>query len=130
MRNLATFATAVIVLLTLVVGVAPFLAGAADHLDAPLVAAEGRLDINDVYVFQSPSNPGNTVLIMTVNPVAGVLSPTTFHPDASYDFKIDTDGDAKEDTTYKVTFSAPDGSGVQDVTLRRVPARGEGAVLA
>lgn len=129
-RNLSTFAIVIVVVLTLLVGVAPVLLGAADHLDAPLVATDGRLDINDVYVSQSPSNPANTVLIMTVNPVAGILSPTTFHPGASYDIKIDTDGDAKEDSTYKVTFSAPDGSGVQEVTLRRVPARGEGAVLA
>ena len=83
----------------------------------------GRLDITDVYAFQSPSNSANTVLIMNVDPVAGVLSPTTFNPDASYEFKIDTNGDAKEDITYKVTFSAVS-NGSQGVTLRRVPARG------
>ena len=27
---------------------------ASDHLDAPLVKKDGRTDINDVYVFQSP----------------------------------------------------------------------------
>lgn len=102
---------------------------AADHLDGPMAKHDGRLDITDVYGFQSPSNPANTVLIMNVDPVAGVQSPTTFHPDASYDFKIDTNGDAKEDITYKVTFSAVS-NGSQNVVLRRVPARGGGAVLA
>ncbi len=81
------------------------------------------------YAFQSPSNPANTVLIMNVDPGAAVLSPTTFHPDASYDIKIDTNGDAKEDITYKVTFSAVS-NGSQSVQLRRVPAKGSSAVLA
>ncbi|MBF8298984.1 MAG: hypothetical protein HW397_33, partial [Dehalococcoidia bacterium] len=104
-------------------------AGGADHLDAPLVTTDGRIDITDVYAFQSPSDSDNTVLVMNVSPVAGGLSPTTFNASASYDLKIDTNGDAKEDITYKVTFSAPD-DGVQDVMLRRVPSGPGGAVLA
>src|SRR5215510_8855568 len=115
--------------LALVFGLVALPASAADHLDGPMAKSDGRLDITDVYAFQSPSNPANTVLVMNVDPVAGVLSPTTFHPDASYDFKIDTNGDAREDITYKVTFSAVT-NGVQNVLLRRVPADGAGAVLA
>ncbi|MEK7217081.1 MAG: DUF4331 family protein, partial [Chloroflexota bacterium] len=103
---------------------------AADHLDAPGAMSpggDGRLDITDVYAFKHDSN---TVLIMSVNPAAGLLSPTAFHPNASYDFKVDTDGDAKEDTTYRVTFSAAN-AGTQDVMLRRVSGGGaRGAVLA
>ncbi|HSB86400.1 MAG TPA: DUF4331 family protein, partial [Ilumatobacteraceae bacterium] len=68
---------------------------AADHLDAPGVKADGRTDINDVYAFKSPTNTDNTVLIMTVNPLAGVVSGTTFHPDATYRFNIDDNGDAE-----------------------------------
>jgi len=106
---------------------------AADHLDAPGLTPPGgdtRLDITDVYAFQSPSNPANTVLVMGVNPLAGVLNDGTFNASASYEFKIDSDGDAKEDLTYKLTFSAPDASLQQDVTLRQLPARGRGSVLA
>ena len=33
------------------------------------------------------------MLAATVNPLAGVDNPTTFHPDAVYRFFIDTDGD-------------------------------------
>ena len=46
---------------------------AADHLDAPVLRAPGQggRDINDVYAFQSPTNPANSVLVMTVNPFAG-----------------------------------------------------------
>ena len=108
----------------------PSVVGAADHLDAPLVANDGRTDINDVYVFTSPANPDNTVLIMTVNPVAGVISDTTFDRKAKYEILIDRDGDAAEDTTYQIRFKKPEG-GTQEVRLRtkgdkpRLRARGE-----
>lgn len=117
----------------LAVGLPAALTKGADHLDAPGLTSpggDGRLDINDVYAFQSPSTPANAVLIMTVNPLTPAGSAGTFHPSAFYDFKIDTDGNAKEDITYQVTFSEPDGAGVQDVTLRRLPALGENPVLA
>ena len=94
---------------------------AADHLESPAVQADGRLDINDLYAFQSPSDPDRTVLIMTVNPVAGVLSPTTFHPNAWYEFLVDSDGDAVEDHRYSVRFNKAAADGTQRV---RVHARG------
>jgi hypothetical protein len=87
---------------------------AADHLDAPLVKKDGRTDINDVYAFRSPRKADRTVLAMTVNPVAGVQSPTTFAPGASYLFEIDTDGDAESDGTISVQFTGPDKHGVQN----------------
>ena len=108
-------------------------AKAADHLDAPGLTPPGgdtRLDITDVYAFQSPSNSANTVLVMGVNPLEGVLNDGTFRPEASYEFKIDTNGDAKEDITYRLTFSEIEGARPQSVTLRRVPAGGKSSVLA
>lgn len=84
-----------------------FPAGAADHLDAPGMTSpgsDGRVDINDVYAFRSPSNPDNAVLIMTVNPAAGVISGTSFRTGADYDFLIDTNGDAVEDMVITTTF--------------------------
>jgi hypothetical protein len=80
-------------------------AGAADHLDAPNVRTDGRTDINDLYVFQSPVDPANTVLVMTVNPAVGVFSGDTFRPGAEYTFNIDQDGDAVADRTATVKFS-------------------------
>src|SRR5712692_2485655 len=101
--------SALAAILTLVTtGIAPSFSGAADHLDAPFVKTDGRIDIADVFAFQSPSNPANTVLIMTTNPVAGVLSPTSYRPGADYVFKIDRDGDAREDISYRLNF---EGSG-------------------
>ncbi len=130
MKKISTIALYSFLALALALGLVAVPARAADHLDGPMAKHDGRLDITDVYAFQSPSNPAHTVLIMNVDPVAGVLSPTTFNTDATYDFKIDTNGDAKEDITYRLTFSAVK-NGSQSVTLLRVPASGnKGAVLA
>ena len=129
MKKISTIALYSFLVLMLAFGLVAVPARAADHLDGPMAKHDGRLDITDVYAFQSPSNPANTVLIMNVDPVAGVLSPTTFNPDASYDIKIDTNSDAKEDITYKISFSAVS-NGKQNVLLRRVPAGKAGAVLA
>jgi hypothetical protein len=67
---------------------------------------------------------------MGVNPLAGVLNDGTFHPDAAYEFLIDSDGDAVEDLIYKVDFTAANSSGTQGVTVRRIPAGGSKSVLA
>ncbi len=101
------------------VGIGALPSDAADHLEAPLVMQDGRTDINDVYAFQSPTNPDNTVLLMTVNPVAGVQSPTTFRPDIAYDFIIDNTGDARRDIRYTARFKEPDANGVQRVRVDR-----------
>lgn len=100
-------------------------AGAADHLDAPGVRADGRTDINDIYAFQSPTDPDNTVLIMTVNPVAGVLSGTTFHPSARYKFNIDDNGDAIADSEIEVRFGKVKKNGRQKVKVELEGERGE-----
>jgi hypothetical protein len=96
--------------------------GAADHLDAPTVKTDGRLDINDVYVFQG-RNESKTVLVMTVNPAAGLLSPTTFRSAARYEFRIDTDGNAIEDITLRTRFSTVRNNGTQVLSLRRADGR-------
>ena len=126
MRKFLSIAAFGLVAIALIFGSAALTTRAADHLDGPLASADGRLDITDVYAFK---NGSNTVLIVDVNPAAGVLSPVTFHPAASYDLKIDNNGDAKEDLTFKITFSVPNGAGVQDVLLRRVPAHDDGGAV-
>jgi hypothetical protein len=119
MKKLRTFAIFGILTLFLALGLAAGNIGAADHLDAPLVQSDGRTDINDLYVFQSPSNADHVVLIMTVNPVAGVLSPITFRPHSAYELMIDETGDGKTNAQYEVRFSSPDNNDVQGVRLRR-----------
>ena len=95
----------------------------ADHGDAPGVRINSRLDINDVYAFQAPGNAGHTVLILTVSPLAGITGATTFHPQGRYLFKVDTNGDALEDITFRITFSNPNDRGVQRVGLKEIGGR-------
>ncbi len=111
---------------TTVVGAGPVTA--ADHLEAPQVQLDGRTDINDVYAFQSPENPDNTVLVLTVNPGAGVLSPTTFRPDGRYRLHIDTDGDARKEKTIRLNFGEVRDDGSQKLVVQGDAGRGVGDV--
>ena len=109
--------------LLVVAALAAFLtipAFSADHLDAPAVKKDGRIDINDIYVFHpgSPQNLGKTVLAMTVNPAAGVISGTTFRQGAKYEFLIDTNGDARPELKIRTQFSGPH-NGEQNYTVHR-----------
>lgn len=116
----------IIAIFTLMLGFAST-SNAADHLDAPAVMDDGRLDINDLYIFQSFEDSDNSVMIMTVNPVAGVFSPTSFNPAGFYRFEIDNTGDAVADVVYETRFGAVLKGGLQRFTLRRngrVIARG------
>ncbi|CAA9452423.1 MAG: hypothetical protein AVDCRST_MAG02-906 [uncultured Rubrobacteraceae bacterium] len=89
-----------------------------DHIDSPSALPDGRLDLCDMYAFGG-EEPRTTALVFTVNPDAGKSSPTTFHPGALYEIKLDTDGDAVEDVTYRVTFGDPDASDTQTLAVRR-----------
>jgi hypothetical protein len=88
------------------------------HLDSPSAREDGRVDLCDLFVFAA-SDPHTTVLIMTLNPDAGLSSPTTFRPDALYEFKIDTNADALEDLSFQIRFGALDAAGAQPLELRR-----------
>jgi hypothetical protein len=91
---------------------------------------DARLDFTDLYAFPKPGEADKSILIMNVHPSAVVNppGPTTaepFSPEALYELKIDTDGDAVADIAYRVRFSSS-GDGSQTATLRRV----EGAQAA
>ena len=87
------------------------------HFDSPTAIADGRINLCDLYVF--PAAPGTTALIVTVNPDAGRSSPTTFRPDALYEFVVASDGGTREDLAFRVTFSEPDDAGNQHVRVLR-----------
>jgi len=87
------------------------------HFDSPTALADGRVNPCDLYVF--PAAAGASALIVTVNPDAGRSSPTTFRPDALYEFVVASDGGTSEDLTFRVTFSEPDEHGRQQVQVRR-----------
>lgn len=133
MQKFFTLSALGFAILALAFGLAPLGSRAADHLDAPGLTspgADGRLDITDIYAFQSPANPDHTVLIMNVNPAAGALSPTSFHPHALYEFRLDLNGDAKSDWTYQFDFSAHTGSTVQRMVVRTIPPSGGMSTVA
>jgi hypothetical protein len=72
-----------------------------------------RLDLCDLYAFQSPADPTRTVLILNANPQADFL-----HPDAIYRLAIDNDGDLRNDIAFSFVFSEPvDGRQTVDVYL-------------
>jgi hypothetical protein len=83
-----------------------------------------RLDLTDLYAFPKPGDAEKSILIMNVHPGVG-FSPSgptridPFSPDAIYELKIDTDGDAVADIAYRVRFTASVG-GSQTATLYRV----------
>ena len=82
----------------------PVAVSASDHLDAPSILIDGRMDINDTYIFQSTDSAASTAMVMTVNPLAGVLSPSTFSDKTAYIFDIDRNADAKADLSIVVRF--------------------------
>lgn len=77
----------------------------ADHIDAPAVAG-GKVDLTDLYVFQSPSNSANLVLVGNVQ---GLLDPAasataSFDSDMMLEFNIDNDGDNVEDLVIQCLY--------------------------
>src|SRR5258707_12106460 len=70
-----------------------------------------RLDLTDLYAFPKPDGADKSILIMHVHPSAVVNppGPTTrapSAPEALYELKIDTNGDAVADIAYGVRFSS------------------------
>jgi hypothetical protein len=73
---------------------------------------DARLDFTDLFVFESPDDPGKTVLIIDFNPYTTGMSAmppflmkSEFHPDGIYRINIDTDGDAQADAAFTFVFS-------------------------
>ena len=84
---------------------------------------DARVDLCDLFAFPKPGDPGTSILIMDVHPSVGINPPgptpaDAFAPEAIYEFKIDTDGDAVANIAYRVRFS-PSADGGQTATVRR-----------
>jgi hypothetical protein len=88
---------------------------AADHGDAPGVRVDPRLDLPDVYAFQSPSQSGNVVFIMTMAPVARIVSQNNFHPRADHDFFVNTDADPDYEFAFNFGFGELGPGNLQEV---------------
>lgn len=103
MKRIKLFAVAGGVVLVAVVGMN--LAVASDHADTQEVVDRAGTDISDVYVFPSPENPDNVVLIMNVNPLIGQGGSASFDPEVLYQFKVDMNKDGMEDRVIQVQFT-------------------------
>ena len=104
------------------------------HLDLPIARQDVRLDITDLYVFRGEVG---TVFMMNVcHSIAGNIPTPGYHPEGMYEFKIDLDGDAVEDLTFRMTFDDRDADGRQRFVLRLITGtdaadpHAEGVVLA
>ena len=96
-------------------------------LDLGPPLGDQRLDLCDLYAFQSPADPARTVLILNANPSAAAAE---FHPDAIYRLNIDNDGDCLTDIAISYVFAPlQDGEQTADVYLATgAEARSAGAV--
>jgi hypothetical protein len=84
---------------------------------------DARLDFCDLFAFPKPEDSSRSILIMDVHPSVTVNpegpTPTEpFAPEAIYELKVDTDGDAVADIAYRVRFSSSE-SRLQSATVRR-----------
>jgi hypothetical protein len=125
-------------------------ARAADHLDAPgLTPPPGGdgigTDLTDIYAFQSPADASKTVLIMNVNGLTtadlanppgpnrpfGTKVPLVHgDPNVSYNFRVDTNGDAVQDVNVQIRFGTPRADGVQQMRVKILGPGGEDIAFA
>ena len=90
----------------------------AHHLDSPIARQDIRLDITDFFLFRGET--GTVFLIDVCHSIAGEIPSPGYHPEGMYEFKIDLNGDAVEEVTYRITFDERDARGTQRFVLRRI----------
>jgi len=85
---------------------------ASSHREAPLIAEDPSADLTDLYAFRSPDKPNTVTILANVipgeDPAAGP-NWYTFSPNARYNLKIDTNGDALPNVTYRFQFHTKTG---------------------
>src|SRR5579863_4423174 len=86
------------------------------HLDSPIARQDIRLDITDLYVFRGQT--GTVFLINVCHSIFGPIPAPGYHPEGMYEFKVDLNGDAVEDLTYRFTFTDRDSQGGQSYVVR------------
>jgi hypothetical protein len=86
------------------------------HLDSPIARQDIRLDITDLYVFRGET--GTVFAINVCHSIFGPIPSPGYHPEGMYEFKVDLNGDAVEDVTYRLTFDERDEHGKQRYVVR------------
>jgi len=104
----------------------PSVSSASSHREAPLIAADPQADNTDTYAFVSPDKSDSVTLIANWIPFeepAGGPNFYPFSPDAHYNIKVDTNGDAKADITYQWQFKTIDLRGTKTFLYNNGPVR-------
>ncbi len=104
----------------------PGLASASSHREAPLILQDPLVDNTDVYAFVSPDDQGKVTLIANFAPGSVPGQGPNFYPwatedDARYELKVDNNGDAKPDHTFRYTFTTQDNRGDADAGKGAAP---------
>src|SRR5258705_1227268 len=89
------------------VGLGPATSAASSHREAPLIAADPAVDNTDLYAFVSPEPAGYVTFIANWQPFEEPNRGPNFYPfatDAVYNINVDSDGDAKADAVFRLTF--------------------------
>ena len=89
---------------------------------------DARLDLTDLYAFPKPGDAGKSILIVNVHPSVhdyldceNPLAATTaepFAPEAVYELKIDTDGDAVANIAFRALLVLQGRGSDRDAALR------------
>lgn len=94
---------------------------ASDHQDTTFLATKlTAADLTDLFVFESPTNPKNVVLVMDFDPLIVSGEKRPFDPNVLYQFKIDNTGDSIEDVVLQFNIN---GKGSQQTVTVRGPCR-------
>jgi len=88
------------------------------HLDSPIARQDIRLDITDLFLFRGQT--GTVFVIDLCHSIFGPIPVPGYHPEGMYEFKVDLNGDAVEDLTYRFTFDERDAQGKQRYVVRRI----------
>jgi hypothetical protein len=110
---------------------------ASSHREAPLIAEDPSADTTDLYAFRSVDAPNSLTVIANWIPAEDPAAGPNwyrFSERARYSIKLDRNGDAKPDVTYRLRFKNREdtlflGNTVQDYTVTRV-MHGDEKVLA
>lgn len=103
--------------LSCVLGVAGLFAPtaqASSHREAPSIAEDPYADNTDTYVFISPEDPNNLVIVANYVPLLAPASGPNFHrfsDNVLYEIRVDNDGDARADLSYEFRFETAVGTG-------------------
>jgi hypothetical protein len=87
------------------------------HLDSPIARQDVRLDITDLYAFRGEAG---TAFVINVCHSLGEPKIPGYHPEGMYELKVDLNGDAVEEVTYRFKFEDRDQNGKQRYTVRRI----------